>query len=158
MMDGLDSQPSRLEASLGATLEELVPGVSVAGVAGHHAVDVVSVRWHGSNAMTLTYRDAHGHTGQSVLRRDHESGLRVARPGRTRPFDGDAAAWRLAAEALRIRYAALFDPMLATIRAPGPTVHDVADAVHGSDRRRQMRVLCSRAACAATSGAAREAA
>jgi hypothetical protein len=35
------------------------------------------------------------------------------RRGRSHAFDGDAASWRLAAEALRIKYAALFYPMLA---------------------------------------------
>ncbi|GAA1865848.1 helicase-related protein [Myceligenerans crystallogenes] len=42
----------------------------------------------------------------------HVSVRRPEDPAR-RPFDADPAEWRLAAEALRIRYAALYDPMLA---------------------------------------------
>ena len=45
--------------------------------------------------------------------RDDETRLRMESSAQTRAFDGDAESWRLAAEALRIRYAALFDPMLA---------------------------------------------
>ena len=124
-------QPSGLEDVIRTTLEELVPGVTVTGVIGPTPVDVVSTRWAGGNAIVLTYRDAEGRTGQSVLRRDHEPNLRVARPGLTRAFNGDAEAWRLAAEALRIRYAALFDPMLAIATSDlQPLPHQIK-AVYG---------------------------
>lgn len=113
MMAVGDKEPSAVEAELRARLEDLVPGVSVNGVTGSHPVDVVAVRWHGANFITLTYCDAHGRTDQTVLSRDHEAGLSLGKTGQVRPFDGDAELWRLAAEALRIRYAALFDPMLA---------------------------------------------
>lgn len=53
---------SAFESRLGARLEELVPGVSVTGIAGSAPVDVVSVRWAGGNAIVLTYRDAHDGT------------------------------------------------------------------------------------------------
>jgi hypothetical protein len=106
-------QPSALETALGARLEDLVPGVSVSGVVGNLPVDVVAVKWQGGNFVILTYREASGRTDQTVLSRDREAGLTLVKSGRTRVFDGDADAWRLAAEALRIRYAALFDPMLA---------------------------------------------
>ena len=59
------------------------------------------------------------------------AGLNVVKPGRTRAFDGDAGAWRLAAEALRIRYAALFDPMLAVATSDlQPLPHQIR-AVYG---------------------------
>ncbi|WP_354253523.1 helicase-related protein [Arthrobacter sp. UYEF21] len=69
--------------------------------------------WIGSNYLTVTFSDQQHRIQQAVLGRDKESGMTLARNGKTRAFDGDAGAWRLAAEALRIRYAALFDPMLA---------------------------------------------
>jgi len=105
--------PSALESQLRTRLEALVPGVRVAGVAGTGPVDLVAVKWIGGNFLTVTYTDAHGHSGRAVLRRDDEPRLALTSAGRTRAFDSDAEAWRLAAEALRIRYAALFDPMLA---------------------------------------------
>ncbi|MEI6450616.1 MAG: hypothetical protein WCP98_11805 [Actinomycetes bacterium] len=41
-----------------ARLEELTPGASVTGVAAGESVAVVSVEWHGSDALTLVYRMA----------------------------------------------------------------------------------------------------
>jgi superfamily II DNA or RNA helicase len=76
-------------------------------------VDVVAVKWHGSNFVTVTYKDGHGQTSQAVLGRDQEPRLQLATAAAAHAFDGDAESWRLAAEAQRIRYAALFDPMLA---------------------------------------------
>ncbi|WP_347350528.1 helicase-related protein [Intrasporangium sp.] len=122
---------SAFEDQIRTTLEELVPGVSVTGVAGPTPVDVVTTRWVGGQAIVLTYREADGRTGQSILRRDHEPNLRIAKPGLTRAFVGDAQAWRLAAEALRIRYAALFDPMLAIATSDlQPLPHQIK-AVYG---------------------------
>lgn len=41
-------------------LEDLTPGVRASGVAVGQPVTVVDVRWHGSNAVTVTYRDDAG--------------------------------------------------------------------------------------------------
>ncbi|MGI5190544.1 helicase-related protein [Promicromonospora sp. CA-289599] len=62
--------------------------------------------------MQLTYRESNGVTGDAVLRRSDEPRLSIE-PTAGRAFDADPADWRLAAEALRIRYAASHDPMLA---------------------------------------------
>ena len=126
-----DGDKSLLESAITTRLEDLVPGVSVNGVVGSRSVDVVSVRWHGSNFITLTYRDHDGRTDQTVLGRDREAGLSLSNKGRVRAFDGDADMWRLAAEALRIRYAALFDPMLAIASSDlQPLPHQIK-AVYG---------------------------
>ncbi|GAB2481155.1 helicase-related protein [Promicromonospora xylanilytica] len=102
---------SRISAALGTELEKLVPGLRVRGVAGD-VVTVVAARWIGMSAVELTYRDASGGLGEALLRRSDETRLRVE-SSTHRAFDADPAEWRLAAEALRIRYAALYDPMLA---------------------------------------------
>ena len=115
MADG-DAGPtdkSPLESELGLRLEDLVPGAAVAGLAGPNPVDVIAVQWHGANFVTVTYRDHVGAPAQAVLGRDHEPRMSLATAGQSRAFDGDPESWRVAAEALRIRYAALFDPMLA---------------------------------------------
>lgn len=130
-MNGRDEPLSAAESALHARLEDLVPGVSVSGVAGRPPVDVVAVRWQGGNFVVLTYRDPQGRTNQAVLGRDHEAGLTLVRSGRTRAFDGDAGAWRLAAEALRIRYAALFDPMLAISTSDLQALPHQITAVYG---------------------------
>jgi superfamily II DNA or RNA helicase len=122
---------SRFEGALRTRLEQLVPGVRVSGAAGASAVDVVAVRWHGANFVTLTYRDDHGGTGQVVLGRDHETRLRLEQRGRSHAMDGDAESWRLGAEALRIRSAALFDPMLAITTSDLEALPHQIKAVYG---------------------------
>jgi superfamily II DNA or RNA helicase len=131
MQGGGDSVDTPMESALRARLEQLVPGVRVEGVAGVRAVDVVAVKWHGSNFMTVTYRDDHGATGQVVLGRDQEPQLRVGTRGRSHALDGNAESWRLAAEALRIRYAALFDPMLAVATSDLEALPHQIRAVYG---------------------------
>ena len=132
---------SKLDAGF-AKLEDLVPGVSVAGVAGDMPVRVIATRWFGGNSVLLTYQDGHGRTDQTVLGRDRESSLSLLKAGRTRAFDGEPEAWRLAAEALRIRYAALFDPLLAIATSDlQPLPHQIK-AVYGELLpRRPLRYL-----------------
>jgi hypothetical protein len=113
MQEADGSRRSSVADAIATQLEQLVPGVRVRGVVGDLPVDVVSVRWFGANFVELTYRHDQGGTGQAMLSRDQESGLQLEVRGRSHAFDGDAEAWRLAAEALRIRFGALFDPMLA---------------------------------------------
>lgn len=122
---------SAVEDALRTMLEQLVPGSQASGIAGDIPVDVVSVKWFGANFIEVTYRHDHGGTGQAVLGRDQETRLRLEQRGRAHAFDGDADSWRLAAEALRIRYAALFDPMLAVASSDlDPLPHQIK-AVYG---------------------------
>ena len=116
---------------IGVRLEELVPGVLVSGVIGAGPVEVVSVRWHGGNALVLSYTTATGDPGHAVLRRDKESQLTLGIPGQTRAFDGDAAEWQLAAEALRIKHAALYDQMLAVATSEVQPLPHQIQAVYG---------------------------
>jgi superfamily II DNA or RNA helicase len=122
---------SDLERALRVTLESVVPGVRLTGVAGPGPVEVVSTKWFGSSIIQVTFTAADGTSSQTLLRRDDESRLRLEHAGRARPMDGDADEWRLGAEALRIRYAALFDPMLAVATSDlRPLPHQIK-AVYG---------------------------
>jgi len=115
-----------------ASLEALLPGTQVLGVTGSGPVTVVSTQWIGTQALTLTYRDIHGRTNQIILDRDREASLTITSPGTGPDFDGDPESWRLAAEALRIHNAALFDPMLAIASSSDlrPLPHQI-HAVYG---------------------------
>jgi superfamily II DNA or RNA helicase len=125
----VDQTPS---ASIPAPrLEDLVPGIEVGGLVGATPVTVVQVQWHGVNFITLTYKDGHGDTGQIVVGRDKESSLRVTSAGTGPAFDGDPESWRIGAEALRIHYAALFDPMLAITTSDLDALPHQITAVYG---------------------------
>src|SRR5664280_1443469 len=83
----------------GATLEALTPGARVRGVVVGSAVTVISAQWHGSNAITLTYRDDAGSVAQTLLYRDVEPPLIVEQAARAYAFDGDPNLYRTVVEA-----------------------------------------------------------
>jgi len=96
-----------------ARLEELTPGAVVHGILPNNDVEVVAVRWFGSEALEVTYKDSNGRLGNVLLYRGDEPRLQLIEQGRPWSFDGDGALFRLVSEAHRIRLAYLFDPLLA---------------------------------------------
>lgn len=96
-----------------AKLEELTRGALVKGILPDEKVTVVDVKWFGSAAMELVYKDAAGRPGNILLYRDKEPHLEVAAAGLPWTFDTDGELFRLVSEAYRIRLAYLFDPQLA---------------------------------------------
>ena len=93
-------------------LEDLQPGLHLAGVIPGQNVSVVAVQPHGPDAIELTFKTAEGELGQRVLGRDAEDKLAIAQ-AEARPFDAVAADFKLVAECQRIKLAGLWDPMLA---------------------------------------------
>ncbi len=94
-------------------LEELTRSAVIAGVLPNEHISVIDVEWHGSDAVTLVYRDSRGQTGNELLLRDDEPRLDIVTAGRPWSFDSDGRHFRLASEAKRIQLAHLFDPLLA---------------------------------------------
>jgi SNF2 family DNA or RNA helicase len=118
-------------------LEDLMPGARIRGVFPDRAVTVVQVEWHGTNAITLTYRDDNGRSDHEILYRDAESRLEIEDEGRAWSFEGDGKLFRLTSEALRIRLAHLFDPYLAVHTSNlEPLPHQI-EAVYGDMLPRQ---------------------
>ena len=98
---------------------------------------VVSVRWFGSEALELTYKDPAGQLGNQLLYRDNEPSIEVIEIGRPWSFDGNGELFRLVAEAHRIRLAYLFDPVLAVHTSiVEPLPHQIT-AVYGEMLLRQ---------------------
>jgi hypothetical protein len=91
-------------------LEHLTPNAAVKGVLPDCMVTVVSVKWFGTDAIELTYKDPGGRVGNTLVYRTDEPRLDVVAQGRPWSFDGDGALFRLVSEAQRIRLAHLFDP------------------------------------------------
>jgi superfamily II DNA or RNA helicase len=110
-------------------LEELTPGLRVTGILLED-VRVVAVNPVGRNAVEVTYKDADGQVGQQILYRADEAKLgQATASGPT--FDGDGAAFRLAAEALRIRMAGQHDAMLAVTTSDLEALPHQIKAVYG---------------------------
>jgi superfamily II DNA or RNA helicase len=116
---------------MGIRLEDVTPGALLGGVFGGDAVAAVAVQWIGSNALRLTYRTSDGRLDERLLYRDHEPRLTLAKASAAYGFQADATGFRLAAEALRIRMAGRFDPMLAVHTSDlEPLPHQI-QAVYG---------------------------
>lgn len=94
-------------------LEGLSPGARVRGVLPDRTITVIQTSWHGSAALTLTYKDDEGRVGTQLVYRDDEARLDIEAEGAAWAFDADGHLFRLVSEALRIRLAHLFDPLLA---------------------------------------------
>ena len=120
-----------------ANLEDLKKGASVKGILSDALVTVVDVKWYGSAALELTYKDPAGKPGQELLYRDREPSLEVVEIGRPWSFDGDGKTFRLVSEAHRIHLAHLFDPLLAIHTSMVvPLPHQIT-AVYGEMLTRQ---------------------
>jgi hypothetical protein len=55
-----------------ARLEELTKGASVKGILPDSLVTVIDVKWIGTVAVELTYKDAAGNLGNELLYRNRE--------------------------------------------------------------------------------------
>ncbi len=123
-------------------LEDLQPDAAVRGILPDAAVTVVSVEWHGSDALTIVYRGPNGRVADEILYRHDEPRLDIVQAGRPWSFDGDGALYRLVAEAHRIRLAHLFDPVLAVHTSlVDPLPHQITAVYEAMLPRQPLRFL-----------------
>ncbi|MDR1189154.1 MAG: DEAD/DEAH box helicase, partial [Bifidobacteriaceae bacterium] len=95
-------------------LESLKPGLRVRWLAPGGVSTIAAVTLVGGGLAEVLYRDEDGRLGEAVLTRDKAAQLEIVSDSESGPaFDGDPDEFRLAAEALRIKHAALTDPMAA---------------------------------------------
>ncbi len=125
-----------------STLEQLQPNASVRGILPDCLVTVVSVKWFGSSALELTYKEPSGKVANTLLYRHDESRIEVVEQGRPWSFDGDGHLFRLVAEAHRIRLAHLFDPVLAVHTSLiDPLPHQITAVYEAMLPRQPLRFL-----------------
>ena len=123
-------------------LEDLQPDATVRGILPDALATVVSVSWHGTDALTLVYRGPAGRLADEILYRHDEARLTIAETGRPWSFDGDGALFRLVAEANRIRLAHLFDPVLAVHTSlVDPLPHQITAVYEAMLPRQPLRFL-----------------
>src|SRR6476619_7265691 len=124
------------------SLEDLKPNASVRGIFPNRLVTVVSVQWHGSAAIELTYKTPEGKVANELLYRHDEPRIEVAAQGRPWSFDGDGYQFRLVSEAHRIRLAHLFDPVLAVhTSVVEPLPHQITAVYEAMLPRQPLRFL-----------------
>jgi superfamily II DNA or RNA helicase len=113
-----------------SVLDDLKPGLRLAGVIPGQSVSVIAVQPHGADAVELTYKTAEGEVGQRVLGRDAEAALAITE-AEARPLDAEAVDFKLVAECQRITLAGLFDPMLAVTTSDIQPLPHQLRAVYG---------------------------
>ena len=96
-----------------AKLEHITPETAIKGILPEGLVTVINIKWIGTVAIELTYKDAEGNLGSELVYRDREPTLEIVTAGRPWSFDGNGGLFRLVSEARRIHLAYLFDPLLA---------------------------------------------
>lgn len=109
------------------TFAALTPGVRVAGVLPQVTVTVVALTIHSPTLADLAYRDDQGQIREITLSASQLDALAlVGAPASGPAFTADPTEFKLAAEALRIKYAARYDPMAAVnASAVDPLPHQI---------------------------------
>lgn len=123
-------------------LEHITRGSVVRGILPDGIVTVSDVRWIGTVAIEVTYKDSNGRLGNELLYRDREPTLEIVEAGQPWSFDGDATQFRLISEAHRIRLAHLFDPLLAVHSSlVEPLPHQITAVYEEMLSRQPLRFL-----------------
>lgn len=93
---------------------DIAPGMRLSGVVGGENVEVLTVRAVGESAAEVIFRDGGGIIDSCVLSEGDLDHIEIAGSGdQETNYDANPRDFMLAAEALRIKYAALYDPMAA---------------------------------------------
>lgn len=125
-----------------AKLEEIVRGATVKGILPDGFVTIIDVKWIGSVAIELTYKDSQGKLANELIYREREAELEILKFGKPWSFDGDAELFRLVSEAYRIRLAYLFDPLLAVHTSQvEPLPHQITAVYESMLPRHPLRFL-----------------
>lgn len=111
-------------------LEDLKPGLHVAGVISGQNITIVAVQPHGPDAVELTYKTPAGRLEQRVLDRAAETGFEIAE-AQARPLDAEASDFKLVAECQRIKLASLSDPLMAVTTSDIQPLPHQLRAVYG---------------------------
>lgn len=123
-------------------IEAITKGQRLTGVDPAGPIEVVACDTAGPDAVTLIYRTAAGTIGERMLLRDDEARLAEATLTRPWSFEASGEAFQLAAEALRIRFAHLFDPMMAVHTSDvEPLPHQISAVYEAMLPRQPLRFL-----------------
>ena len=103
---------------------------------------VDTLKWLGSQAVEITYRNPQGRLATTIRYRTDEADLEAVTLARPWTFDADGALFRLVSEAQRIRLAHLFDPLLAVHTSlVEPLPHQITAVYEAMLPRQPLRYL-----------------
>ena len=94
-------------------IEEITAGISVIGLAGDEPVKIIAVNNLGCSVLDVTYRDSTGTSSNKLLYSKDYDSIRLAEETIPYTFDAEGLAFKLTAEAYRLKLAYMFDPFIA---------------------------------------------
>jgi superfamily II DNA or RNA helicase len=123
-------------------LEEIAPGMLVAGILTEPA-RILTAGWpYGPEFLVVTVEDPRGTPQQSILERSREPDLREVRSLGGSRCDGDVRRWKMGTEAFRLQNSALVDPMQAvSTSALRPLPHQIKAVYEEMLPRTPLRFL-----------------
>src|SRR5258707_4357584 len=95
-----------------AKLEDLTRGAAVKGILPDCLVTVIDVKWYGSAAVELTYKDPSGKPSVVLLFRDRESTLEICEACWPLSFDRDGELFKVVLEEHTVELGRLFVSIL----------------------------------------------
>ncbi len=123
-------------------LEDLQPNTHVTGIEPAETVELLNVKRAGPDTVDVTYERRNGQLLKKTLFRGDEPKLAVASEARVWAFDAAPDAFKLAAEATRIKLAHLFDPMMAVHTSDvDPLPHQIAAVYEAMLPRQPLRFV-----------------
>lgn len=126
----------------GLKIEDISRGLRLVGVDPAGPVEVVAATPAGTDAISLVYRTPAGAIAERMLFRDDEATVAVATATRPWSFAASGEVFQLAAEALRIRFAHLFDPMMAVHTSDvEPLPHQISAVYEAMLPRQPLRFV-----------------
>lgn len=118
---------------VGSILRGLIPGQSVT---------LRHVELHSDDVASITFVDGEGKVEQVLIYRDQEPQLELVHQSRPLSFAADGDLFRLVSEAQRLRFAFLFDPLIAvSTSAVDPLPHQITAVYETMLNRRPLRFL-----------------
>lgn len=123
-------------------LEDLSPGLSLAGIEPSAVVTTVAVVPIADGAVQVIYKTPDGILKDRLLGRIDEPTFSIATQERPWAFDGDGETFKLAVEAKRIDLAFLFDPMMAVhTSSVDPLPHQITAVYEAMLPRQPLRFV-----------------
>lgn len=100
-------------AALTISFEQIQVGSRLTGIVFNETVSVAFIEIQGGDAATLIFKTDDGKIGERIIFSSDLQTISFAVEASPFTFSGNADDFKLAAEALRIKYAALYDPLIA---------------------------------------------
>lgn len=123
-------------------LEDIKKNALLAGLEPGHTVRIIAVDPVGPDALTVYYKLPTGEPRECLLFRSDEARLSLVESGRPWALDADGEDFKIAAEALRIELAHLFDPMMAVhTSSVEPLPHQITAVYQSMLPRQPLRFL-----------------